>query len=88
MKISKILKCGLAVTTICSSFGLATIARADNPLDYPPFKWYPLLPEPKAAQPAKASADKQNSGPQTNFSQGKDKSKQWYDGDFNGLDDD
>ena len=61
----------------------STLAFADNPLDYPPFKWYPLLP------PAKVEAKNSTSNPaKPDIYQNKDKTKQWYEGDFIGLDDD
>ena len=88
MKVSNIIRWGLATTAICVSFGLTSVAHADNPLDYPPFKWYPLFPESKEVRQGQSNSDKSNGGPQTNIMQNKNKSKQWYEGDFMGMDDD
>jgi hypothetical protein len=81
-------KCCLVITALFLNIVCASSALADNPLDYPPFKWYPLLPEPKSAKPDQVKADKQNNSVQTNIMQNKNKSKQWYEGDFMGMDDD
>jgi len=71
--------------------GIAYVMTAANTTEYLDAKEQ----KPKAEKPAEAKADTKkgkktstNNGPQTDFAQGKDKSKQWYDGDFNGLDDD
>ena len=96
MKIFTRKSIALLATAGAFSFIAATAAKADDPLKYPPFNWNfndgPVVIGPKPAEkPADAKKGKKNpadNGPQRDFSQGKDKSKQWYDGDFNGLDDD
>ena len=99
MKKSMLKSIALLASASAFSFFATSAARADDPLKYPPFNWNfndgPVVVGPKAEKPAEAKADTKkgkktstNNGPQTDFAQGKDKSKQWYDGDFNGLDDD
>jgi hypothetical protein len=100
MKKSVLKSIALLASASALSFIATGAARADDPLKYPPFNWNfndaPVVIGAKADKPAEAKGDTKkgkkattnNNGPQTDFSQGKDKSKQWYDGDFNGLDDD
>jgi hypothetical protein len=87
----------IALLASASAFSLIATgaARADDPLKYPPFNWNfndgPITIGKKADKPAEAKKgkkDPKDSGPQTNIYQGTDKTKQWYEGDFNGLDDD
>ena len=87
----------IALLASASAFSLiaTTVAKADDPLKYPPFNWSfndgPVVIGPKPAEkPAEAKKGKNtpaNNGPQRDIMQGKDKTKEWYDGDFNGLDD-
>ena len=87
MRPHKILKYLIRSAAILSTITFAGAALADDPLNYPPFKWYPLFPTKtadKTAAPSKAGQQ----GPQKDFSQGKQLNKQWYDGDFSGMDDD
>jgi len=99
MKKSVLKSIALLASASAFSFIATGAARADDPLKYPPFNWNfndgPVAIGPKAAKPTETKGDTKgkktttnNNGPQTDFSQGKDKNKQWYDGDFNGLDDD
>ena len=95
LKKSVLKSIALLASASAFSFIVTGAARADDPLKYPPFNWNfndgPVTIGKKADKPAESPKGKKgdkNSGPQTDFSQGKDKSKQWYDGDFNGLDDD
>lgn len=87
MSLHKISKYLIGFTAILSTLTLAGTALADDPLNYPPFKWYPLFPTKAVEKPAAPSKPNQQ-GPQKDFSQGKQLNKQWYDGDFSGMDDD
>ena len=84
----KLKKMAIVTTAASIVFAFSGAARADDPLKYPPFTWPSASPENKAEAASPAKKGKKDNGPQRDFSQGKDKSKQWYDGDFDGLDDD
>ena len=64
--------------------GLIAMAHADNPLKYPPFSW----PADNPDQPRTSNRQKTAKPGKTDLYQNKDETKQWYDGDFMGMDDD
>ena len=76
----------LALTAVLGSFspGVIDMAYADDPLKYPPFSW----PVDKAEKPGPSDRQKAAKQGKPDFNQHKDETKQWYDGDFMGLDDD
>ena len=59
------------------------VAHADDPLKYPPFSW----PVDKSDQSRSSDRKAAKSG-KPDLYQNKDETKQWFDGDFMGLDDD
>lgn len=73
------------ITTLATfSSGTIHVAKADDPLKYPPFSW-PAEDNVKSSP----SVSKKSVKPgKTDFYQTKDESRQWYDGDFLGMDDD
>ena len=82
MKSRKIAKVAFSAALATLTFGVIGEARADDPLKYPPFSW------PSDAPAAKQ--EKKNAGKpaKPDVYQTTDEKKQWYDGDFLGLDDD
>ncbi len=75
-----------ALTAALATFSMGGInmAQAQDPLKYPPFSW-PSDTAEKPARPEKKAAPKPE---KLDIYQSKDASKQWYDGDFLGMDDD
>lgn len=64
--------------------GLIAMAHADDPLKYPPFSW----PADNPDQPRTVDRRKAVKPGKPDLYQNKDETKQWYDGDFMGMDDD
>ena len=85
MKTSTMTKLAFSTALAAFSFGAVNLAHADDPLKYPPFSWPSDKPAAEPAQPEKKTAGKPG---KTDIYQTRDEKKQWYDGDFMGLDDD
>ncbi len=66
------------------ALALSTSARADDPLNYPPFSWPSDHPAGPVKKPKKVSPGREKE----DIYQNKNLQKQWYDGDFMGMDDD
>lgn len=76
----------IAVATALATFSFAAIdaARADDPMNYPPFSW----PSDKPAKPSTSEKKESVKPVKPDIYQSRDASKQWFDGDFLGMDDD
>ena len=85
MKRKTIAKLAFTTAFVTFSLGAMNLARADDPLKYPPFSWLSDKPAAKPAQPEKKDAGKPG---KPDINQTTDEKKHWYDGDFMGLDDD
>jgi hypothetical protein len=75
-----------ALTAALTTFTIGGInmAQAQDPLKYPPFSW----PSEKAEKPAPPERKVAPKPGKPDIYQNRDASKQWYDGDFLGMDDD
>ena len=75
-----------ALTTALAIFstGEINVAQAQDPLKYPPFSW-PSEEAERPTPPEKKVAPKPG---KPDIYQSRDAAKQWYDGDFLGMDDD
>lgn len=81
---SRIAKLVFSAAFAAFSLGGVDKARADDPLSYPPFSW--PSDKPDKSSPARGKDTAKPGKP--NIYQNKDETKQWYDGDFLGMDDD
>lgn len=76
------LACAFALTIFL--FEGSHVARADDPENYPPFSW----PSDKPVKPPPSERKNSVKPGKTDIYQSRDASKQWFDGDFLGMDDD
>ena len=79
-----IIKIAVTIALATFSFAATDSARADDPLNYPPFSW----PSDKTVKPSSSEKKESIKPMKPSNDQSRNASGQWYDGDFLGMDDD
>jgi hypothetical protein len=79
-----IIKITVAIALTTYSLATSDAARADDPLNYPPFAW----PSDKPLKHSSSEKKESVKSVKPDIYQSRDASGQWYDGDFLGMDDD
>lgn len=80
-----IIKLAFIASLVASLFYGIDKAMADDPLKYPPFSWPSDQPEKAPSSGGRKDSVKSR---KPDIYQNRDATKQWYDGDFLGMDDD